>query len=267
MLTFWKHIIVLLFTVMANLSFVAGQSCSSSYFVKDLRINTPTANFLLPLPGGSTLLGGGSSLSLGAISLVKTRPDGEIVMHKSFALSQFSASTKAVLSPDYKFVLAHGTALAILDTNGVLENAVRVAMTVNTTLLIDMKTDYQGNVLVLYADYSGQPDQVTLLKFNPDLTSLVWTQQFSCYEGFMRSIALDGDRVFIVGNYKSGAGDNSDGVIFQFRSVDGQYQGVRSYTLDGFITTLQTLHKSKDGYLLVGFYQPINAPFSVSTQV
>ena len=247
-------------------TYTKAQTCSFSLFVKQLNINTPKADFLLPLPGGGTLLGGMSFGQISHVSVVKTSPDGDALMHKEIVFPFYSGITKASLTPDYKLMVAHGPALALLDTNGVFLKGANANLSFGRLDLIDMKLDpATGHPVVLYRDAWSTPYAYVLAKFTPDLSTIIWSQRFYKHSDFFRGILVDGDKVLVCGQYNLHAADEADGTLICFSNSTGAFVRQVTYTLDGYRTLFNTVHKIKNGYLLKSFHNHVGQSYSTST--
>lgn len=252
---------LLLFTAAAS----QAQTCTSSLFLKDLGVNAPVASFLLPLPGGGTLLGGAAYGQPNHVSIVKTTPDGEVLWNKEVDFGLYSNLTRAALSPAKKLVVAQGPALALLDTNGTVLRGARANLSAGTLLLYDMKLDGGGNVVVLYRDAWSTPYAWVLVKFLPDLSGIVWAQRFYKFEEYFGGLMADENKVLVCGLYRTGTTDTLDGTLLCFNNGTGAFEKQVSYTLDGFRTGLNNVYKTADGYLAEAFHNPGSVPYSAST--
>lgn len=237
---------------------VHAQVCTNEVYTNDINTGSPTTQFLLVLPGGGTIFGGRSFASSGHINVVKTSPGGDILFNKrvsGFSLSNLSA---ACLTPDKKVLIAAGPTLLLIDTNGVVQKAALTSMPWGSHYVHEIKTDAQGYVYALYEASGGGNEQIVLAKFSPDLSTVLWTKTFGdLYTAIYRSILIDDDKIFVMGSFPFTYGGDLDGSVLCFSAINGALIKQVTLALDGFKCTMKTMHKTKNGYLVEGFYLPM----------
>ena len=242
-----------------------SQPCTSDVYRKSFNLGPPRGQFLLILPGGGTIFGGRDFYNGNQVGIVKTTPAGDVIYNKRIDGLQTSNWAVACLTRDKNVLIGSRSSLILLDTNGaILKSAIVPA---NWDLIYDIKTDAHGSIYALY-QASGEAGSHLLTKISSDLSTIIWTETFATdYSSIYRNILVDGDRVLIPGGFPTNQGDSTVASLLCFNANNGVLLKQIALRVDGYNCWMMTAHKSSEGYLLEGYYQPNGTPFLIHNHV
>ncbi|MEI6950477.1 gliding motility-associated C-terminal domain-containing protein [Paraflavisolibacter sp. H34] len=234
-----------------------SQTSTSSLFVKSYTLESAPENkdFLLALPGGSTIFGGRGHSNA---SITKADAQGNIVWNKKIPLSALGPSTQAVLAPGgvLWFALGGGS-FARMDTTGRLLSAKKVIHPEGDCSYIDMQVAANGDLCVLFRDWTGSGgDKYLLTRFDPGFSQIRWTAFFSADFANYRQILVDGDRVLVAGSSTVSSREPLAGNLLCFNATTGKPERQVTLELDGHPTDIRNIYSYDNGYLVTGIYLP-----------